>query len=225
MPVFMNNTLGAGLRDAPRSSATGDKAYEGVKRAIDIAAASAGLLLLLPFAVLLIAAIRLDSPGAALYSQTRVGRDGAPFRCWKFRSMYRDAEARLAELEALNEMQGGVIFKMKRDPRITRIGRFIRKASIDELPQLWNVLLGDMSLVGPRPAIPAEVDQYTPHERRRLAVKPGLTCIWQVSGRSDLPFDEQVRLDIQYARERSLRLDIELLLRTVPAVLLARGAY
>jgi exopolysaccharide biosynthesis polyprenyl glycosylphosphotransferase len=200
-------------------------AYERAKRLLDVAATGAGLLLLAPLFALVAIAIRLDSPGPVLFSQTRVGKHGKSFRCWKFRSMFVDAEARKAALMAENEMDGGVIFKMKRDPRITRVGRFIRKASIDELPQLWNVFVGDMSLVGPRPAVPAEVSQYTPYERQRLAVKPGITCFWQVSGRSNLPFDEQVRLDIHYAQVRSLRVDIGLLLRTVPAVLFARGAY
>ena len=201
------------------------RVYERAKRLLDIVATGAGLLMLAPLFALVAIAIRLDSSGAVLFSQTRVGRHGRTFRCWKFRSMFVDAEARKAALMADNEMDGGVIFKMKRDPRITRVGRFIRKASIDELPQVWNVFTGDMSLVGPRPAVPAEVAQYTPYERQRLAVKPGITCFWQVSGRSNLPFDEQVRLDIHYAQVRSLWVDISLLLRTVPAVLFARGAY
>ncbi len=201
------------------------RAYERAKRALDAFATGAGLLLLAPLFAVVAIAIRLDSPGPVLFSQTRVGKNGKTFRCWKFRSMYVDAEARKAALMAENEMAGGVIFKMKHDPRITRVGRFIRKASIDELPQLWNVFIGDMSLVGPRPAVPSEVVQYTPYERQRLAVKPGITCFWQVSGRSNLPFDEQVRLDIHYANVRSLWVDITLLLRTVPAVLFARGAY
>ncbi len=201
------------------------RTYERAKRALDALATGLGLLLLAPLFAVVAIAIRLDSPGPVLFSQTRVGKNGKTFRCWKFRSMYVDAEARKAALMAENEMAGGVIFKMKHDPRITRVGRFIRKASIDELPQLWNVFIGDMSLVGPRPAVPSEVDQYTPYERQRLAVKPGITCFWQVSGRSNLPFDEQVRLDIHYANVRSLWVDITLLLRTVPAVLFARGAY
>ena len=122
-------------------------------------------------------------------------------------------------------MDGGTTFKMKRDPRITRVGRFIRKASIDELPQLWNVFIGDMSLVGPRPPVPQEVANYSAYDRQRLMVKPGITCIWQVSGRSDIPFEEQVGLDIKYIVGRSLRMDVGLLLRTIPAVLFARGAY
>ena len=144
---------------------------------------------------------------------------------YKLRSMYVDAEQRLAALKAQNEMAGGVIFKMKDDPRVTRVGRYIRKGSIDELPQLWNVLKGDMSLVGPRPPIPAEVAEYTLSDRRRLEVTPGITCIWQVSGRSQIPFKEQVELDVAYIDSQSLWTDVVLLLRTVPAVLLGRGAY
>ena len=139
--------------------------------------------------------------------------------------MYMDAEARKKELEKLNEMNGGVLFKMKEDPRITKVGKFIRKASIDELPQLWNVFVGDMSLVGPRPALPSEVNQYSLAERRRLEVTPGITCIWQVSGRSDIPFDKQVGLDVEYIESQSLWLDFKLLFLTIPAVLLGRGAY
>jgi lipopolysaccharide/colanic/teichoic acid biosynthesis glycosyltransferase len=139
--------------------------------------------------------------------------------------MYIDADALLKEIMAENEMTGGVIFKMKNDPRIIPVGRFIRKASIDELPQLWNVLKGDMSLVGPRPALPSEVNQYSLQDRQRLEVIPGITCIWQVSGRSDIPFPQQVQLDVQYIQSQSLLLDIKLLLKTIPAVLLSRGAY
>ncbi|EED31672.1 glycosyl transferase, WecB/TagA/CpsF family [gamma proteobacterium NOR5-3] len=207
------------LRDAH------DGVYPFIKRGIDLAVSSLALLLLLPLLLLTALTVKLESPGPVLFSQTRIGRRGRAFKCWKFRSMYTDAEARKAELQAQNEMDGGTTFKMKRDPRITRVGRFIRKASIDELPQLWNVWIGEMSLVGPRPPVPAEVAQYTAMDRLRLSVKPGITCIWQVSGRSDIPFDEQVQLDIRYIHERSLWLDIRLLFATVPAVLFARGAY
>jgi lipopolysaccharide/colanic/teichoic acid biosynthesis glycosyltransferase len=199
--------------------------YELLKRVTDCSLAGLGLLTLSPFFALLSIAIKLESPGPVLFHQTRIGHGGTPFRCWKFRSMFTDAEQRKNELLEDNEMEGGTTFKMKRDPRITRVGRFIRKASIDELPQLWNVFVGDMSLVGPRPPVPQEVATYTAFERQRLLVKPGITCIWQVSGRSDIPFPEQVRLDIQYILQRSLWLDLTLLLRTIPAVLLARGAY
>lgn len=199
--------------------------YERCKRFIDCLASGLGLLVLSPFFALLAIAIKLESPGPVLFSQTRLGLGGAPFRCWKFRSMFIDAEQRKQELLADNEMAGGTTFKMKRDPRITRVGRFIRKASIDELPQLWNVFVGDMSLVGPRPPVPQEVANYTAYDRQRLMVTPGITCIWQVSGRSDIPFEEQVGLDIQYIVGRSLLMDVVLLLRTIPAVLFARGAY
>jgi exopolysaccharide biosynthesis polyprenyl glycosylphosphotransferase len=199
--------------------------YETGKRALDITLTGLGLLVLTPFFMVVALLVRMDSPGPVLFTQTRIGRNGEPFRCWKFRSMFVDAEQRKSDLLALNEMAGGTTFKMKRDPRITRVGRLIRKASIDELPQLWNVLIGDMSLVGPRPPLPQEVVGYTAHERQRLAVKPGITCIWQVSGRSDIPFQEQVLLDIEYIEKRSFWLDLALLLRTIPAVLLGRGAY
>ena len=139
--------------------------------------------------------------------------------------MYPDADQRLKELIASNEMNGGVLFKMKNDPRIIPCGRFIRKASIDELPQLWNVLKGDMSLVGPRPALPREVKQYTLDDRQRLDVIPGITCIWQVSGRSDIPFPQQVQLDLRYIESQSLWLDMCLLVQTIPAVISSKGAY
>jgi exopolysaccharide biosynthesis polyprenyl glycosylphosphotransferase len=199
--------------------------YELFKRCLDRVGTGLGLLLLSPFFALLAILIKLESPGPVLFSQTRIGLGGSPFKCWKLRSMYIDAEQRKQELLEQNEMDGGTTFKMKRDPRVTTVGRFIRKASIDELPQLWNVFVGDMSLVGPRPPVPSEVAQYTARERQRLFVKPGITCIWQVSGRSDIPFPEQVLLDIEYIQKRSLWMDIKLLLRTLPAVLLARGAY
>ncbi len=195
------------------------------KRVLDLSGAAAGLVLLSPVFALVAVAIRLESPGSVLFRQERVGLRGRPFRMLKFRSMYVDAEKRRAALAARNEMQGGVLFKMKNDPRVTRVGRLIRRASIDELPQLWNVLRGDMSLVGPRPPLPSEVEQYALHDRRRLSVKPGITCIWQVSGRSDIPFEQQVQLDLDYIHSQSLKTDVQLLLRTVPAVLFSKGAY
>jgi len=196
-----------------------------VKRLIDIIASILLLLMLMPLFAIIMLLIYLSSPGPVFYKQTRVGRWGKLFTMWKFRSMYPDADERLKEIIAKNEMTGGVIFKMKNDPRIIPIGRFIRKASIDELPQLWNVLKGDMSLVGPRPALPSEVNQYSLQDRQRLEVIPGITCIWQVSGRSDIPFPQQVQLDVQYIQSQSLLLDLKLLLKTIPAVLLSRGAY
>ncbi|MFN2557371.1 MAG: sugar transferase [Nitriliruptorales bacterium] len=196
----------------------------GVKRAIDIVGS---LLLLILFApVLLIASLAIisTSPGHVLFVQERLGRDGRPFRMFKFRSMYRDAEARRAELADLNECTGP-IFKVRNDPRITPVGRVLRKLSLDEMPQLLNVLRGDMSLVGPRPPLPDEYAVYGPRERGRLAVKPGLTCTWQVSGRSDLDFDTWMEMDLSYIRDWSLWLDVKLLLLTIPAVLSGRGAY
>lgn len=196
-----------------------------LKRLIDVLASASGLFLLLPLFLGVALAIRLESPGPVLFKQTRVGRWGELFRMYKFRSMYIDAEERKNALLAQNEMSGGVLFKMKHDPRITRIGQLIRKASIDELPQLWNVLIGDMSLVGPRPPLPSEVDHYSLSDRRRLDVIPGITCIWQISGRSDIPFPQQVELDIQYIDSQSILTDLKILLKTIPAVLLGKGAY
>jgi exopolysaccharide biosynthesis polyprenyl glycosylphosphotransferase len=194
------------------------------KRVLDIVVSATALLLLSPILAIVALFIRLDSKGPILFSQTRVGKRGKEFRFWKFRSMCVDAEQRKATLMKNNEMQGGVIFKMKNDPRITRVGKFIRKYSIDELPQLWNVLIGDMSLVGPRPPLPKEVAQYTPYQHQRLDVTPGITCVWQVSGRSDIPFPQQVNMDLEYIANQSFLYDIALLLRTVPAVLGARGS-
>jgi exopolysaccharide biosynthesis polyprenyl glycosylphosphotransferase len=169
--------------------------------------------------------VRVTSRGPVLFRQIRVGRDGRLFRIYKFRSMYVDAEARLAELRHLNE-QDGVLFKIRDDPRVTRVGRWLRRFSLDELPQLLNVLLGQMSLVGPRPPLPSEVAVYADDDvRRRLAVKPGMTGLWQVSGRSDLPWEEAVRLDLRYVENWSLSLDLVILLRTMTAVVRSSGAY
>ena len=194
-------------------------------RLMDICAASIGLALLAPMLLLTALLIRCDSKGPALFRQIRVGEDGKPFEMLKFRSMKIDGP-KLEDLQKeANDRDDGITFKLKRDPRITRIGRFIRKSSIDELPQLWNVLKGDMALVGPRPALPSEVAKYSRVERRRLRGKPGITCIWQVSGRADLSFDRQVVLDVAYLKSRSIWLDIGILLRTPIAVLTSRGAY
>ena len=201
------------------------RVVRAAKRSLDILVSAMAILMLSPLLLMVVTAIRLESPGAVFFKQVRVGKDGRTFNMWKLRSMYIDAEQRLAELRANNEMQGGVLFKMKRDPRITRVGRLIRKASIDELPQLWNVLKGDMALVGPRPALPREVDLYSLDHRQRLAVRPGITCIWQVSGRSDIPFQQQVHLDMEYIHDQGFWTDVTLLVKTVPAVLFARGAY
>ena len=170
-------------------------------------------------------AIALHSPkGGVFYRQKRTGLGGREFEFWKFRSMKPGAHATREFLEAANE-QSGPVFKIRNDPRMTRVGRFLRKTSIDELPQFWNVLKGDMTLVGPRPPLPAEVAKYEPWQRRRLDVVPGLTCLWQVGGRSDIGFLDWVRMDLQYIRRRSARLDLWILWRTPLAVLLGRGAY
>ncbi len=194
------------------------------KRTFDVVVASLLLLALLPLFALVAVAIRLESEGPVLFRQQRVGRGGRPFTFYKFRSMYADAEARREELADQNE-QNGPIFKIRRDPRVTRIGRWLRRASIDEMPQLWNVLRGDFSLVGPRPPTPDEVLGYEPWQRRRLSIPGGLTCLWQVSGRSEVGFEDWMRLDMRYVARRGLLEDLVLLARTVPAVLSGRGAY
>ena len=195
-----------------------------LKRALDIIGSSILLVLLSPLFLITALAIKIDAPGPVFYSQTRVGKWGKLFTMHKFRSMVVGADKMKDELLDQDEA-GGVIFKIKRDPRITRVGRIIRKLSIDELPQIWNVLKGDMSLVGPRPPVPREVAQYELSDRRRLDVIPGITCIWQVSGRSDIDFKGQVKLDIQYIESQSFWTDIKLLFKTIPAVLLGKGAY
>ncbi len=195
-----------------------------VKRALDVALIVLTAPLLLSLTLILMLLIRLDSPGPALFRQQRVGKHGKLFTCYKFRTMVIDAEARKAELVALNEADGP-LFKIRRDPRVTRVGRLLRRSSLDELPQLWNVLSGEMSLVGPRPALPEEVALYEPWHRRRLEVMPGLTGLWQVLGRSNTTFDEMVQLDIYYAENWSVSTDLRILLRTIPAVLSSNGAY
>ncbi|MFG2191321.1 sugar transferase [Streptomyces sp. NPDC048639] len=194
------------------------------KSALDRAGAALGMLLLAPLYALLALAIRLDSAGPVLHRQTRIGLDGAPFTMWKFRTMVADAEQRRAELTTANE-QDGPLFKMRRDPRVTRIGRLLRRSSLDELPQLVNVLRGEMSLVGPRPPLPDEVAQYDEVAARRLTVKPGLTGLWQISGRSDLSWDETVALDLRYADNWSIGGDLDVIARTFRAVVDGRGAY
>lgn len=189
------------------------------------AAAAIALVLALPVLGLIAVAIRLESPGPAFFRQTRVGRDGRPFTMVKLRTMWSDAESRLRHLQALNEVDGGVLFKMRSDPRITRLGSFLRKYSLDEVPQLWNVVRGDMALIGPRPALPSEVESYDDIARRRLAVKPGITGLWQVSGRSDLPWSTAIRLDLHYVENWCLGLDLAIVARTVRAVVQHTGAY
>ena len=220
-PVETGAALDAKLADARELL---DARSSRGKRALDIAGSALALAALSPLLLGIALAIKLDSRGPVLYRQARAGRHGAPFDFWKFRSMVIDADARRAELEALNEASGPV-FKMRRDPRVTRVGAVLRKYSLDELPQLWNVLRGDMSLVGPRPPRVEEVERYEPWQRRRLELVGGLTCIWQVSGRSQIGFVDWVRMDLRYARIRSAWVDALILLRTIPTVLTGRGAY
>ena len=201
------------------------QSVEAIKRAIDVMAVAPALFLLAPFFGLMALAIKLEDGGPVLYWQKRVGRNGRVFAFPKFRSMRTDSDAVRQQIEHMNQHGDSLTFKMKNDPRITRVGKLLRRTSMDELPQLLCVLKGDMTLVGPRPPMVSEVAQYTLADRRRLSVTPGLTCIWQVSGRSDIPFPKQAAMDVDYIRERSIALDIRLLLATVPAVLLGRGAY
>jgi lipopolysaccharide/colanic/teichoic acid biosynthesis glycosyltransferase len=199
-----------------------------IKRILDVTIATTVLLLLSPLVVLIAILVKSDG-GPALFCQRRVGYAGREFGMLKFRSMVVDAERRLAEVMALNEKASGITFKAKNDPRITKIGRFLRKSSLDELPQLWNVLRGEMSLVGPRPALPREVAQYSLSDRRRLFAKPGLTCLWQVGernggvleigNRNAIDFPEQVQLDVRYIEEQSFWRDLRVLIKTIPAVL------
>jgi len=199
-------------------------AYRKVKRGLDVAAASLVLCLIAPLLLVLALLVKLTSRGPVLYVSKRVGLCGAVFDFYKFRSMYVDADARRDALEKANE-KDGPIFKMKRDPRITPLGRFMRKFSLDELPQFFNVLKGDMSLVGPRPPLVHEVEKYSGFEQERLTIRPGLTCYWQIMGRSDLTFEEWMVLDHRYLREMSLWTDLRIMIKTPVAVLLGRGAY
>ena len=188
--------------------------YEVIKRIIDIVASFTGLIVLSPLMLVVSILIKLEYKGEVIFKQKRVGLNGKEFYMYKFRSMVINAEELKAELESQNEMSGPM-FKMKDDPRITKIGKFIRKTSIDELPQLINVIKGDMSLVGPRPSLPKEVEEFETWMRERLEVKPGLTCIWQVSGRNNIDFEDWMKLDIKYVRERSLALDFKLIFKTI----------
>lgn len=201
------------------------KASYATKRLMDIVLSAVGMLLLSPVYLAIAVAVKLSSPGPVFFTQTRVGRYGRYFKFYKFRSMRQDAEAQKAALMSQNESKDGVIFKMKDDPRITKVGRFLRRTSLDELPQLWNVFIGDMSLVGPRPPVPSEVLEYTLEDRKRLDVIPGITCLWQIKGRSEIPFNEQVRLDKEYILAPSVWKDIVILFKTIPAILGGKGAY
>lgn len=230
MNTILSRTSGAGLVDRRVSARifvppVKPVSYLACKRALDIAVSLGMLVLLLPLLLLTALIIKLQDGGPVLFSQTRVGKGGRHFAFFKFRSMAVDAEARLAKIMAEHGTEDALRFKLQRDPRITPFGRWIRKLSIDELPQLVNVLRGDMSLVGPRPPVPREVAEYDAYERRRLSVEQGLTCLWQVSGRSLLSFDKQVELDLEYIRSRNFWMDLKLLFLTVPAVLTGKGAY
>lgn len=202
----MINTMNGNIEDK-------SKIYLIVKRITDIVCSLAGLIVLSPILLITAIAIKMDSKGSIFFKQDRVGKDERIFSMYKFRSMVVNAEELKKSLEKENEMSGPM-FKIKKDPRITRVGRFIRKTSIDELPQLINVLKGDMSLVGPRPSLPKEVEAFEPWMKERLTVLPGLTCIWQVSGRNNIPFKEWMELDIKYVRERSYLLDLKLIFKT-----------
>src|SRR5215213_3189880 len=200
-------------------------AYPAAKRTFDVVFSLTLLVVLVPLLLLIAAAVAVTSPGPVLFRQTRVGHAGKRFTCLKFRSMVAEAETLKADLEALNEADGPV-FKVKNDPRVTAIGRWLRKTSLDELPQLVNILRGEMSLVGPRPPLPEEVAQYTPYHRRRLDVQQGLTGLWQVTGRSNVTdFEQWVALDLEYIKRRSFWFDLVLVVQTVPAVLFSKGAY
>ncbi len=196
--------------------------YQFAKRAFDIVGAVALLVMLSPILLTVLVVLAITTRGKPMFSQERVGLCGQRFRMWKFRTMRLDAD-KFQHL--VQNEKDGPIFKCRRDPRITKFGRILRKTSIDELPQLVNVLLGEMSLVGPRPPVPKEVAQYKPWQKRRLSVKPGLTCKWQVSGRSDVGFEDWVRMDLWYVKHQNLRTDLELLIRTPLKVILCEGAY
>ena len=188
--------------------------YEVIKRIIDIVASFTGLIVLSPLMLVVSILIKLESKGEVIFKQKRVGLNGKEFDMYKFRSMVVNAEELKEKLAAQNEMSGPM-FKMKDDPRVTKVGKFIRKTSIDELPQLWNILKGDMSLVGPRPSLPKEVAQFEDWMHKRLEVKPGLTCYWQVSGRNNIDFEDWMKLDVKYVEERNLWIDIKLIFKTV----------
>ncbi len=196
----------------------------GAKRILDVSLTALGLLAIWPVLLVISVAVASTSPGPVFFVQTRVGRDGRTFRMLKFRSMYRDAEKRRGDVEAMSD-RDGICLKVKRDPRITPVGRFIRRWSLDELPQLFNVLLGDMSLVGPRPALVDEVAAYPSHAHGRHEVLPGITGLWQVSGRDEISFEEMFALDLEYVRRLSFGADVWILFRTFRAVIVGKGAY
>lgn len=218
----MNNSDAVWLNQDKINAQVG---YLFIKRIFDIVASFAALLILSPLFLVIAILIKLEDPqGPVFYSQIRVGRNGKKFRMYKFRSMCVDADKKLKDLLAKNEVEGAM-FKMKDDPRITRVGKWIRKTSVDELPQLWNVLHGDMALVGPRPPLPRETATYSEYDKQRLYVQPGCTGLWQVSGRNDVGFHEMVALDIQYIKTRNLWVDIKIMFKTVGIMIHPNGAY
>jgi len=228
---FVDERFGYGtVEEFAREAREGERVLSGsfyrrfIKRPLDVCASLIGLILLSPLFLVLAILVKVDSHGPVFFKQMRVGKDGREFEFYKFRSMVQDAEALKNKLMHLNELEGPV-FKISDDPRITPIGRFLRRTSLDELPQLFNVLRGDMSLVGPRPPLPAEVANYESWQRQKLAVLPGITCLWQISGRNHIGFTEWMRLDIEYIRRQSLGVDVKILARTLPAVLLRKGAF
>ena len=206
------------------SKVKGRLVYHTVKRGFDILASGVALVLLSPLFGVLTVKIKKEDGGPAFYSQTRIGKNGKPFKMWKFRSMVVNADQMIDQLEDQNEIDGAM-FKIKDDPRITKIGHTIRKYSLDELPQLWNVLIGDMSLVGPRPPLPSEVEEYTDYDKQRLLVMPGCTGLWQVTKRNEADFDEMVWLDIVYINHSGLWEDLKLIIKTIGVVIHPNGAY
>lgn len=222
--VYPENEERTELADSEEAEFSAHKGYDAFKRVLDVVLSILALMvLLLPILIIALAVFIDDPHGSPFYVSTRCGKNGKEFRFYKLRSMCVGAEDQLVGLLENNEADGPV-FKIKGDPRITRVGRFIRKCSIDELPQLLNIIKGDMSIVGPRPPIPREVELYTPEQMKRLAIRPGLTCYWQVQPhRNDIPFDEWVQMDLKYIRERSLLVDAKIILRTVKTVLMGEG--
>ena len=209
---------------APRFTRHRARPIPGWKRPLDLFLVTAGLAVIWPLLLVIALAVRCSGPGPVFFVQTRIGLNGQPFGMIKFRSMHADAEARRAALLAQSDRKG-ICFKSRNDPRITRVGRILRRLSLDELPQIFNVLRGEMSLVGPRPALPEEVRAYPAHAMERLSALPGITGVWQVSGRAEVGFDEMVKMDIAYARDGRLSRDLAILLRTVRAVISGHGAY
>jgi exopolysaccharide biosynthesis polyprenyl glycosylphosphotransferase len=215
---------GLGLSETAEYEIGGTLTYHVVKRVFDVVIGVVILILLLPIIPVLAIMIKLESPGGVFFRQERVGKGGRVFKFYKFRSMCKEAEEQKDHIEALNEQEGPV-FKVRSDPRVTIVGKFLRRSSLDEIPQIFNVLKGDMSIVGPRPHMPKEVAQYQSWHRRRLEVIPGITCLWQISGRSHISFNEWMRLDIEYLKNRSFKYDLVIFLKTIPAVIARKGAY